>query len=101
MYNSKLKSEDADHFFKAILSLETEEECYRFFEDVCTIGELRSIAQRFAVARLLDEGVTYNAIVDSTNASTATISRVNKCLTYGAEGYRLALDRLKKEKNSI
>lgn len=97
MYDSKLKSGDVDHFFKAILALESEEECYRFFEDVCTIGELRSIAQRWAVAKLLDEGVTYNAIVEATNASTATISRVNKCLAYGADGYRLVLDRLKKE----
>ena len=94
MYTSKLQSEATDRLFCAILALRDHEECYRFFEDVCTVGELRSIAQRWEVAELLAQGVTYNAIADKTKASSATISRVNKCLNYGADGYRLMLDRL-------
>ncbi|MDO5110816.1 MAG: YerC/YecD family TrpR-related protein [Clostridia bacterium] len=94
MYESRLKSEAADALFKAILALQNEEECYRFFEDVCTISEVGSIAQRWEVARLLFEGLTYSAIAERTGASTATVSRVGKCLNYGANGYRLVLDRL-------
>ncbi len=94
MYESKLKGEAADALFKAILSLENEEECYRFFEDVCTISEVGSIAQRWEVARLLARGLTYSAIAEKTGASTATVSRVGKCLHYGANGYKLALERL-------
>ena len=94
MYESKLKSEEADHLFAAILALKTEEECYRFFEDICTISEMRSIAQRWEVARLLNAGMTYSSISEKTGASTATVSRVGKCLNYGAEGYRTILDRL-------
>ncbi len=96
MYNSKLKNEEVDHLFSAILALESEEECYRFFEDICTISEIRSIAQRWEVARLLNAGMTYSAISEKTGASTATVSRVGKCLNYGAEGYRTILDRLEK-----
>ena len=95
MFNTKLKSEDVTALFEAMLTLKSVDEFYMFFDDVCTIGEIRDIAQRFQVARLLDEGVTYTDIAESTNASTATISRVKKCLSYGADGYRLALDRLK------
>jgi TrpR-related protein YerC/YecD len=94
MYSSKLQSGEIDRLFRAVLSLETQEECYRFFEDICTIGELHSIAQRWEVAELLYQGTTYNAIADKTKASSATISRVNKCLNYGADGYRLVLERL-------
>jgi len=97
MYASKLKSEEADLLFQAILGLQDEEDCYRFFEDICTISELRAIAQRFAVAKLLDEGQTYSAIAEKTGASTATVSRVGKCLHYGAEGYRRALARMQAE----
>jgi TrpR-related protein YerC/YecD len=95
MYTSKIKSGLIDQLFRVILSLKTEEECYRFFEDVSTIKELQDLATRFEVARLLREKTSYADIVKSTLASSATISRVNRCLQYGAEGYQLALKRLK------
>lgn len=94
MYDSKLRDDDMDALFRAVLSLETQEDCYRFFEDLCTIGELQAISQRYAVARLLRQGETYTAIAEKTGASTATISRVNRCLVYGAAGYRSVLGRL-------
>ncbi len=97
-YDSKLKSAEMDALFEAILSLKDADECYRFFEDICTINELQSISQRLQVARMLDEHVTYSTISHDTGASTATISRVNRCLLYGTGGYRLALDRAEKEK---
>ena len=87
-----------DALFRAILSLKNEEECSRFLEDLCTISELQAMKQRFEVALMLDEGRIYSEIAKDTGASTATISRVNKCLKYGADGYRTALDRLKEEK---
>ncbi|KAB3532119.1 YerC/YecD family TrpR-related protein [Alkaliphilus serpentinus] len=96
-YRSKLQDPFTDGLFQAILKLETIEECYRFFEDVCTIKELQSISQRLEVAKLLKEGKTYNEIEDKTGASTATISRVNRCLHYGADGYKLILSRLEDE----
>ncbi len=83
--------------FKAILSLKDEDECRRFLEDLCTISELQAMEQRFEVAVMLDEGRIYSEIAKDTGASTATISRVNKCLKYGADGYRAALDRMKEE----
>lgn len=86
--------EDLDILFKAILKLEDEEECYKFFEDIATINELKSLAQRIQVAKMLREKKVYTEIAESTGASTATISRVNKCLNYGQEGYNLVLDRL-------
>jgi TrpR-related protein YerC/YecD len=92
-YQSKFKSEANDELFKAILSLETEEECYRFFEDLTTIKELNDMALRWQVARLLHENKTYTEIAAITNASTATISRVNKCLVYGADGYNKLLNK--------
>ena len=95
-YNSKFKSKENDDLFKAVLSLETEDECYRFFEDLMTVKELQSISQRWQVARLLDANKTYAEIEEKTQASTATISRINKCLSYGAEGYSLVLNRIKK-----
>lgn len=91
--NQKLRDPQIDRLFAAILALETPEECYQFFEDLATIGELRAFAQRLEVARMLDAGKTYEDIVDATGASTATIARVKKCLHYGADGYRLVLDR--------
>jgi len=94
-YVSRLKSEELDDVFSAILSLNDVSECYRFFEDMCTINELQAMAQRWQVARQLDAGVTYQEISHLYNASTATISRVNRCLEYGAGGYRLVLDRMK------
>ena len=99
--NRKLKDEDMDILFRGILKLQTVEECYDFFEDLCTIAELRAMVQRFQVARMLDEGRIYSDIVQETGASTATISRVNKCLVYGSDGYRRMLDRLKKDDESL
>lgn len=93
---SKIKSEKMDELFRAILSLETTEECYHFFEDICTVNELLSIAQRWEVAQMLHKNVTYNEISSETGASTATISRVNRCLHYGTGGYRAVLDKLEK-----
>lgn len=84
-----------DELFEGVLSLTSVEECYNFFEDLCTITELRAMAQRFQVAKMLDEGQIYSDIVKETGASTATISRVNKCLIYGTDGYRMVLDRAK------
>ncbi|MBQ8563166.1 MAG: TrpR-like protein YerC/YecD [Firmicutes bacterium] len=93
-YQSKFQNKEVDDLFQAILALENEEECYRFFEDICTIKELQSIAQRLQVAKLLREKKTYSDIEEITKASTATISRINKCLNYGSDGYKLILDRL-------
>ncbi len=97
-YDSKIKREDVDELFEAVLTLKDEEECYRFFEDICTINEIHAIAQRLQVAKLLSEKKTYTEIEAVTKASTATISRINKCLVYGADGYKLVLERLA-EKN--
>lgn len=90
----KLRDPNVDQLFEAILSLRTVDECYRFFEDLATVGEIRALAQRFAVARMLYAGKTYDEIVAATGASTATISRVKKCLYYGADGYTTVLERL-------
>ena len=96
-YESRLQSPELDDVFHAILSLQDLSECYRFFEDMCTINELQAMAQRWQVARQLDAGVTYQEISHRFNASTATISRVNRCLEYGAGGYRLLLDRVQQK----
>lgn len=93
-YDSKFKRDDIDELFRAILLLEDEEDCYRFFEDICTINEIHAIAQRLQVAKLLSENKTYSEIENITKASTATISRINKCLVYGSDGYRRILERL-------
>lgn len=97
MYQSKLKSDDMDRLFEAVLTLKSVEECYMFFDDLCTISELTSISQRFKVAELLREKHTCHDISETTGASTATISRVNRCLLYGTGGYQMALKRLKQE----
>ena len=94
---SKFKSRENDELFRAVLALEEPEEAYAFFEDLLTIKELQDISQRWQVARLLAEGKTYAEIAAVTKASAATISRVNKCIEYGAGGYTLVLERLKKE----
>ena len=91
--NPKLKEPLTDQLFKAILLLENEEECYQFFEDICTIGEIKALAQRLEVARMVQAGFIYDDIVAKTGASTATISRVKRCLLYGADGYKIALSR--------
>ena len=91
-----IKNKDNDDLFEAFIALETKEECYKFFEDLMTIKELESISQRWQVARMLDNGETYAKIAEQTKASAATISRVNKCLSYGADGYSMMLRKLKK-----
>lgn len=97
-YESKYRREDIDELFDGVLTLRDREDCYRFFEDICTINEIHSIAQRLQVAKLLSEKKTYNEIEKVTKASTATISRINKCIVYGADGYRRVLERLNNEK---
>lgn len=97
-YESKFKRDDIDELFKAVLTLQDEEDCYRFFEDICTINEIHAIAQRLQVAKLLSQKKTYSEIEEITKASTATISRINKCLVYGAEGYQRILARLNEQK---
>lgn len=94
---SKLKSKEMDKLFKGILSLKNEEECYAFFEDICTVSELLAMKQRFEVAGLLRGGMLYNEIVSKIGASTATISRVNKCLEYGNDGYKTVFERIEDE----
>ena len=94
------RSEETDDLFRAILALESIDECYSFFDDLCTVPELKSFSQRYKVAKLLLEGKVYSDIVAETGASTATISRVNRSLAYGADGYRLVFEKfgwLKKE----
>lgn len=93
-YASSFKDELIEELYEGILTLETVEECYRFFEDICTIKELQSISQRLKVARMLRENMTYNQIEDTTGVSTATISRISKCLHHGPGGYNLVLDRV-------
>ncbi len=92
--NKKIKTEAVDHLFQAILCLNTAEECYDFFEDLCTVNELLSLSQRFEVASMLRRHNTYLEIAEKTGASTATISRVNRSLNYGNDGYDLVLERL-------
>ena len=95
--SKKIRTEAVDYLFRAILSLRDKEECYTFFEDICTINELLSLSQRFEVAKMLRERKTYLEIAEKTGASTATISRVNRCLHYGAGGYKIIVPRLKTE----
>ncbi|HPP37586.1 MAG: hypothetical protein PWR28_1076 [Synergistaceae bacterium] len=95
--SEKWKDSLTDQLCKAILSLKTVEEVYNFLEDIATIGEIRALAQRLEVAKLLSDGLTYPQIAQQTGASTATISRVKKFLEYGADGYRLVLERLKEQ----
>jgi TrpR-related protein YerC/YecD len=95
LLNRKLQDELTDKLFEAILLLKNKEECYSFFEDVGTISEIKAFAQRLEVAKMLDEGKTYREIHEKTGASEATISRVSRSLHYGADGYRLVLNRLK------
>lgn len=94
----KLKDKNTDLFFDAILHLKSVNECYDFFEDLCTVNELKSISQRIVVAKMLREKKVYSDIVDETGASTATVSRVNRSLQYGCGGYDLVFDRMNGEK---
>lgn len=93
--NKKLKTDAVDHLFDAVLCLKTREECYSFFEDLCTVNELLSLSQRFEVASMLRNQNTYLEIADKTGASTATISRVNRSLNYGNDGYDMVFGRLR------
>ncbi|MCF2643418.1 MAG: YerC/YecD family TrpR-related protein [Lachnospiraceae bacterium] len=93
--SKKIRTEAVDHLFDAILSLENKEECYQFFEDVCTVNELLSLSQRYEVARMLRAQKTYLDIAEKTGASTATISRVNRSLNYGNDGYDMVFARTK------
>jgi len=99
MVNPKLKDNLTDQLCEAVLLLQDTEECYQFFEDICTISELKALAQRLEVARMLDAGHTYDDIVARTGASTATISRVKRCLNYGADGYKIVLERLRQDED--
>jgi len=92
--NKKIKTEAVDHLFEAILCLRDKNECYSFFEDLCTVNELLSLSQRFEVASMLKDHKTYLEIAEKTGASTATISRVNRSLTYGNDGYELVFNRM-------
>lgn len=95
--NKKIKTPEVEQLFKAILSLESKEECFDFFEDLCTINELLSLSQRYEVARMLREQKTYLEIAEKTGASTATISRVNRSLNYGNDGYDMVMRRLEEK----
>ena len=94
--NQKLHSPQTDKLVEAFLSMKTKEEMYSFFEDICTIAEFKAMSQRLEVAGMLTEGIPYSDIVEKTGVSTATISRVNRALTYGADGYKTALERIGK-----
>lgn len=100
MQINKLRGKELDQLFKAVLSLQDLEECYRFFDDLCTINEIQSLAQRLDVARMLREGNTYHKIETETGASTATISRVKRCLNFGNDTYEMVLERIKEEKKT-
>lgn len=100
MQIDKLRGKELDQLFKSILSLENLEECYLFFDDLCTVNEIQSLSQRLEVARMLREGNTYHKIEKETGASTATISRVKRCLNYGNDAYEMALDRIKETETS-
>ncbi|MEH7073005.1 YerC/YecD family TrpR-related protein [Neobacillus drentensis] len=100
MQINKLRGKELDQLFQAVLSLNDLEECYRFFDDLCTINEIQSLAQRLDVARMLREGNTYHKIETETGASTATISRVKRCLNYGNDTYEMVLERIKNDTHS-
>ncbi len=94
-YKSRFETKEINRLFEAVLTLENIEDCYRFFEDLCTINEINSMAQRLEVATMLSNKNTYNEIEKATGASTATISRINKCLYYGSDGYQKVIEILK------
>ena len=99
--DERLRDHLTDSLFEAILLLENKEECYSFFQDIATVAEIKALAQRLEVARMLLEDVTYSRIEEKTGASSATISRVKRCLYYGADGYKTILERMIKEKNEV
>ena len=98
--NSKIKDKNTDFLFDAILTLKTPEECYQFFEDLCTVSELRALSQRIVVAKMLNEKRVYSDIVAATGASTATISRVNRSLIYGCDAYNMVFSRMENKEES-
>jgi TrpR-related protein YerC/YecD len=100
MQINKLRGKELDQLFQAVLSLKDLEECYRFFDDLCTINEIQSLAQRLDVARMLRDGNTYHKIETETGASTATISRVKRCLNFGNDTYEMVLERVQAEKTT-
>ena len=93
-YKPKFEGKEMDFLFEAVLSLKTKDECYRFFDDICTINEIKALEQRLQVAKMLKQKRTYLDIASTTGASTATISRINRCLNYGSEGYNLVFERI-------
>jgi len=95
--NKKIQTDAVDHLFEGILTLKTKEDCYSFFEDLCTVNEILSMSQRYEVATMLSDKKTYLEIAENTGASTATISRVNRSLIYGNDGYSMVFDRLKEK----
>ena len=95
----KYRSESVDRLFQTILNLETIEECYAYFDDICTIKEIQDLTQRLDTAILLSEGYSYQKITEKVDVSTATIGRVSKCLNYGSDGYNLVIDRLRDKEN--
>lgn len=97
MYETRLRTPQSEQLVKALLSLETEEECFRLLEDLCTIREVRDLSQRLEVAQMLSDKITYAEIAAQTGASSATIGRINRALSYGAGGYQIVLDRMKEE----
>lgn len=98
--NEKLQDKNIDFLFQAVLTLETPEECYKFFDDLCTVPELKAMSQRLAVAHMLSQKQVYSDIVAETGASTATISRVNRALNYGSDGYELVFQRIERVKKA-
>lgn len=94
--SKNIRTEETDHLFEAILTLQNKEECYRFFEDICTVNELVSMVQRYEVAYMLRQNKTYMEIAQKTGASTATISRVNRSLNYGCDGYDMVFERVER-----
>ena len=92
------RNKQTDALFSSVLKLENVEECYRYFEDLCTIQEIRDLGQRLEIAKALDAGGSYQSAIERTGVSTATIGRVKRCLLYGAGGYRLVLDRLRAQR---
>ena len=95
----KIRSGDADYLIKAFMCLENSEEFYKFFEDICTVAEIKEMSKRLQAAKMLKDGMIYNDVSEATGLSTATISRVSRCLKYGSDGYNIVLDRLN-DKNS-
>ncbi len=93
-FDPRIKSPQVDRLFEAVLTLNTSDECYRLFSDLCTVGEIKAMAQRLQAAEMLQGGATYDQVVAATGTSTATVSRVKKFLNWGADGYKLVIERL-------